>query len=56
MAAEEGLRMVRRAAFIAGFLVLAQADSASAQGTLRGMVTASGTWQCHRRAQVGLQT
>ena len=54
MAAEEGLRMVRRAAFIAGFLVLAQAGSGSAQGTLRGIVTASGTGSAIAGAQVGL--
>ncbi len=46
--------MVRRAAFIATLLALAPAGSATAQGSLRGMVTAAGTGSAVAGAQVSL--
>ena len=46
--------MVTRAAAIAAFLVLAQAGSAAAQGSLRGTVTAAGTGSAIAGAQVRL--
>ena len=46
--------MVRRAAVIAGFLILTQTASAAAQGSLRGRVTAAGTGSAISGAQVSL--
>ena len=46
--------MVRRAAVIAGFIVLAQTGSAAAQGSLRGRVTAAGTGSPIAGAQVSM--
>ena len=46
--------MVKRAAAIAALFVLAQADSAIAQGSLRGTVTAAGTGNAIAGAQVSL--
>ena len=46
--------MVKRAAVIAIFLVLTQAGSAAAQGSLRGTVTAAGTGSALAGAQVSL--
>ena len=46
--------MVRKAAFIGTFFVLTLAGSASAQGSLRGRVTATGTGSAIAGAQVSL--